>query len=128
MSPEVTPERIGITEALVHLAPFRIKRSTFYGSSREPGPRWTMIDELDICDGPPITMDRRRFYRWIKTLKGKRAIERSANAGRLGENAMPAIATESYGDHLSVLCSALAAGMITQEQFDRAVADLDSTM
>lgn len=87
-----------------------------------------MIDELDIRDGPPITMDRKKFSRWLETLKGKRAIKRSTNAERLGTRAIPARATVSYGNRLSVLCSALASGKISQEQFDRAVGDLDNSV
>lgn len=122
----LAPERIRLSEALIHLQPI-MSRSTFYGSGAEPGPRWTMVAELDIREGPPINMDRTRFFRWLRRLRGEPASSRQPRSERLGERAAPARFGYDgrYGLHLAALCRALETGKISEEMFQRSVRDLE---
>lgn len=122
----IVPDRIRLSEALERLEPF-MSKSNFYGTSSRPGPRWTMVSQLDIRKGPPITLDRRRFYAWLETLRGELAVDQHPNAMHLGDHARRATDPDEdgYADRLVVLCRALDAGRISRSQFERAVADLE---
>lgn len=78
--PKPVPRRIAVSEALAHLKPF-MSRSTFY--NKETGPRWLMVDELDIRLGPPLNMDRKLFSKWLTSLEGDRANGPAPMADRL---------------------------------------------
>lgn len=66
--------RISWREAKRYLQPF-MSKSTWYGTRERPGPRWTMVERLDIREGPPLTMDRDRFFAWLRELAGDLAYE-----------------------------------------------------
>lgn len=123
------PARIRLSEALEHLSPV-MSRSSFYGTSRNPGPRWTHIERLDIREGPPITLDRRAFLAWLDELAGALARGRNPNANRLGDytrsDASDIDDSLDYVGQLLMLVRALESGRISQEQFDRAVRDLNA--
>jgi hypothetical protein len=122
------PDRIRLSEALAHLRPI-MSRSSFYGSVSRPGPRWTLIGYLDLRNGPPITLDRKRFFRWLRKLVGGPATGRQRGSERLGERACPTAphSSSNYGEALAALCRAIEAGHITRDAFKRAVADLDGS-
>jgi hypothetical protein len=124
--PVIAADRIRLADAFVHLKPL-MSRATFYGSQSNPGPRWTMIAQLDIREGPPINMDRRRFNAWLRRLQGGPATDRQPVSKRL--NGEPAStcggAYQSYGDQVAVLCRALEAGRISESVFERAMRDVE---
>ena len=64
-----TPSRIRLSEALEHLKPL-MKKSKFYGTRAHPGPRRLLVVALDIREGPPITLDRKKFFDWMNELTG----------------------------------------------------------
>jgi hypothetical protein len=122
----VIPDRISLSTALEHLRPF-MSRSKFYGAPASPGPRWTMIDELDLCAGPPMTLDRPRFFRWLRHLQGSPARLTHTNARKLGRYSLSDTAAEisgSFGERMAALCRAHEAGHISEATFQRAVRDL----
>jgi hypothetical protein len=122
---KIVPRRISLAEALEHLRPLGIGKSTFYGSSSHPGPRWTLVAELDIREGSAITLDRGKFFAWLRKLTGERARQSSERAFRLGGHLRTTPATEnSFGELLSALCLALEAGQISDAEFQRAKQDL----
>jgi hypothetical protein len=116
----MTFQRIRLTAALKQLAPF-MSRSTFYA-----GPRWNMIRELDIREGPPLTLCHTKFTRWLRQLAGDLAKDRQAKSSRLGSHAQPEPSTgdDPYRTAILALVQALAAGELSDEQFQRAVAAL----
>jgi hypothetical protein len=118
------PDRISLAEMLVSLAPM-MSKSSFYGTSRAPGPRWTLQEKLDLRNGAnSITADRMKFNRWLSTLYGESAALPHPNAIRLGRHACPQPSAEPYGVRMAILCEALASGTISKEQFDKAVHSL----
>lgn len=127
--PPKKPRRISLSDALKELKPL-MSKSAFYGDKKagKPGPRWTMVDKLQIRTGRNgLTLDRRRFERWLSTLEGEPAHEAHPNSSRLGhysnsnESGAP-----SYGASVGALYRALEAGAINREQFDRALASIET--
>lgn len=121
----VTADRIGLSEALIDLEPF-MGKSTFYGSAAIPGPRWTMVERLEIRCGKRVTLDRAKFFRWLKELSGELAVNRHSSSRRLGMSQNRKVDTRrSYGSAVLELCQALNDEKITREQFDQALINLD---
>jgi hypothetical protein len=113
-----------VSEALRQLTPY-MSRSSFYGTSKDPGPRWTMIDQLDIRDtGTHLTLDRGRFERWLRTLVGERATAANDRAGRLG-SAGARKAPNSYGEAIATVLRAHEKGLLTKLELERALTDLN---
>lgn len=126
--PQKKPRRIPLGEALDELDPL-MSRSKFYGqkSAGKPGPRWTMVEQLQIRSGRNgLTLDRRRFERWLKTLQGELAHDAHPNSARFGKHAASSGQERSYGEQLAHLCHALESEAISRQQFDRAVASLEA--
>jgi hypothetical protein len=118
------PDRISLSEVVRTIKPL-MSRSTFYGSPEDRGPRWTEVDRLEIRSGRyGVTADRKRFERWYRELQGDLATSPHATAARLGGNARRVATEETYGQQLAALCAALQKEVITQDQFERALATL----
>ena len=119
------PDRISLSEIVKTIKPV-MSRATFYGSTENPGPRWTEVDRLDIRHGRRITADRQRFERWYREIQGELASTPHEIAARLGDRARRAPSKATYGEQLAALWSALEQGAITRQQFDVAMATLPS--
>jgi hypothetical protein len=115
--PSMKTDRIRLSVALKHLTPF-MSRSTFYA-----GPRWSMIEELDIREGPPLTLSQVKFTRWLKTLAGNLAVGRQAVSGRLGVHAqlLSVPGQDAYAVAIRALMQSLESGELDAEQFRRGV-------
>jgi hypothetical protein len=121
-APHVISDRICIAEALHHLKPFRIGRSSFYGTPDRPGARWTLIEELDIREGRTLTMDRKRFNRWLRCLSGEPATRRSDRVNRLGlEDGHRPPAADAPQKELEALLEHLIAAAATDADFRAAI-------
>jgi len=123
MSNDPLPKRIRASDALRQLAPY-MSRSRFYGTAINPGPRWTMVDQLDIRDsGSHLTVDRGRFERWLRELAGDRATAANGRAERLGEAAARK-PPESYGEGVALVLRAREDGLMSRDETERALRDL----
>jgi len=83
-----------------------------------------MIDELDIRFGRVISLDRRKFFSWLKHLQGAPARTASKPSHRLPANHLTASDSAHFGHQLAALAAAVAAGHITEDEFQRAKAQL----
>jgi len=123
MTNESLPERIRVSEAIRLLKPY-MSRSAFYGTATNPGPRWTMVDQLDIRDSRShLTLDRRGFERWLRELVGDRATAAHRRVERLGEAAARK-RPESYGEAVALVLRAREEGVLSREEAERALRDL----
>lgn len=83
------------------------------------------MNEVDIRERSAITLDRGRFFSWIRTLTGERARQSSGRAAQLGDHPRSTPPIESsFGELLSGLCVAFQAGQISDAEFQRAKQDL----
>lgn len=120
----IPEDRISLSEVVGTIKPL-MSKSTFYGSKKDPGPRWTEIERLDLRSGPyGVTADRQRFERWYREIQGELASTPHAIAARLGDHARRTPSEATYGEQVAALCSALDHGAITRQQFDHALATL----
>src|SRR5690606_13583667 len=103
--------RISLSEALTLLKPV-MSKSSFYGSADNPGPRYTHIHALDIREGRRITLDRRKFLRWLDRIVGPPATSRSVRAARLNGHRKNGNLSEPPS--IAALCQALKEGAITE--------------
>ena len=123
--PNTTTERISLSEIVTTIRPL-MSKSTFYGTKQNPGPRWTEVAKLDIRSGRHgITADRQRFTRWYRELQGQLATAAHPKSARLGDRARSS--ADTFREELVLLCAGLAAGRITEDDFDRAVVTLRSS-
>jgi hypothetical protein len=120
----IPPDRISLAEIVRTIKPL-MSKSTFYGTRKNRGPRWTEIERLDLRGGPyGVTGERQRFERWYREIQGALASTPHAIAVRLGDHAKRIPSDTTYGEQLAALCSALELGVITKRQFDYALATL----
>lgn len=106
-----------------------VGRSEFFARYRNDP---DVIRRLDIRRDPSkarsITCNRAAVLAWIKELRSSHiaATSPDKNTLNLGGHAVPADRSALvYGELLGALCVALQAGQITDDQFARAVADLE---
>lgn len=117
--------RIRLKEALRRLAPY-MKKSSFYGTTSNPGPRWTMAQRLGIRESRSgITLDAEAFYKWLAELAGPLATRPHPVSYRLVGGQRSANMPQSYGDKVAVLCAARERGCLSEERFRRALEALD---
>lgn len=107
-----------------------VSRSVFFSRHRHDP---EIISRLDIRRDPArrrsTTCNRQAVLDWIDELRSKHdpATSRDSNACNLGAHSETrGQAPRRYGDALAAICRALEEGLITKEQFVRAVADLES--
>lgn len=126
----VEPPRIPLATA-IRLMDGVVSRAEFFARYRfDP----EIIRRLDIRRHPTKARaqhcDRAAVLAWIAELTEghELAIGPDKTAENLGHHARgsrPATTEKSYGNQLAILNQALAAGTITREQFERALADLE---
>ena len=126
-SPE---DRITVKDAL---AIWSRSKSWFHGTQQKPGWRWTRAEELQLREGPPVTMSRKAVLQMHEELLGAPLVGRHPNAARLRGYSVSTTEkmctqdTGGYGEQLAALCRGVESGMITAEEFKRAKADLSAT-